>query len=84
MQYVESYDITPTAANNQQSEIDASHPVDLYAQYDGFGENLSLSLGVNNVFNEDPPHYNGISQTTFGHVGGNLGRVVYLGLNKRF
>lgn len=84
IQFTPSYDITPTLANNGQGRIESFHPIDLYAQYDGFGEDMSLSLGLNNAFDDPPPSLNGVSQTTFGHVGGTLGRVLFLGINKRF
>ena len=83
MRYTPSYGATPSASNAQQDEIDAMYPVDLYSEYNGF-EDISLSLGVNNVFDQEPPHYNGVNQLTYGYVGGNLGRVVYLGISKHF
>ena len=66
-----------------QRTIDDVYPVSLYGQYTGF-KDVTLSLGVNNVFDQDPAHYHGTTQLTNGYVGGNLGRVVYLGATKKF
>ena len=72
-----------------QDEVDSFDTVDLYAQYDfsggGWTEGLALSLGLNNVFDEDPPIYRGTTQgNTNGYSGGTLGRVLQLGISKDF
>lgn len=80
--------IAPNAANAFQDEIDAFDVVNLFFQYDmegeGWRDDLSLSLGINNVFDDDPASLNGETFNTHGYVGGNIGRIIQIGINKRF
>jgi iron complex outermembrane recepter protein len=70
--------------------IDAFNYIDLAATY-AFNENIELNVGVNNLFEEDPPIVGGDIATTTSN-GGNtfpqnydsLGRVFTLGLNLKF
>ena len=81
-------EIAPIQAAAFQDEIDAYDVVNLFFQYDvhgtGLTEDLTFTLGVNNVLDNDPSAYNGSTFTTQGYVGGNLGRLVQLGVTKRF
>ncbi len=87
--HVDDYDLS-TPAQLNQTKVDSWDTVDIYAQYDfpGVGdwtENLAITLGVNNVFDEDPPEYRGTSVgNTFGYAGGTLGQVVQVGFTKLF
>jgi iron complex outermembrane receptor protein len=87
--YVDDYNLR-TPAELNQTKVDSWNTLDLFAQYSfpgvgGWTENLALTLGVNNVFDEDPPEYRGTSAgNTSGYVGGTLGQVVQLGFTKTF
>jgi iron complex outermembrane recepter protein len=66
-----------------QTHVDAFNTVDLYGQYELkrlASVPITLSLGITNVFNTNPPAYNG-SNPAFGngYAGSTLGRVFYLG-----
>jgi iron complex outermembrane receptor protein len=72
-----------------QKKISSFDIVNLYLQYD-FGGNdltkdLSLSLNLSNIFDEEPPVYLDAGQP--GYQPGNtftLGRMVQLGVSKKF
>jgi iron complex outermembrane receptor protein len=75
----------------QQTEVGSFDVVSLFARYDfkagGAFENLSLSLSVDNLFDQDPPEYrqNTITTPGFGYAnGGTLGRLVQFGVSKKF
>lgn len=78
--------IVPSALNLQQDHIDAYDTFNLFAQYEfggsGLTEDLSLTLNVDNLFDQDPPlSYAG----TAGYGNGfTLGRVVQFGIRKKF
>lgn len=84
---------TPAAgtAGPPQTEVDSFDTVDLYASYDfqgeGWSQDLSLTLNVGNVFDEDPPFYNGMQtlSSASGYINGStLGRFLQVGLRKSF
>lgn len=80
---------TPTATNLQQSYVSGMNVFNLYLNYKVGGESLlkdtSLSLNVDNIFDVNPPLYHGLSNSLFGTANGwTLGRVVKLGLSKKF
>lgn len=68
-----------------QSEVDAFTVVNLFASYElggaGWLEQTTLTLNVDNVFDEDPPYYNSTDGSANGST---LGRVVSIGLRKSF
>ncbi|WP_165828936.1 TonB-dependent receptor plug domain-containing protein [Caulobacter radicis] len=68
-----------------QSRVDAFNVVDLYFAYDVRGEgvykDLSLTLNLNNVFDEDPPFLNSGTGYTSGST---YGRLVQVGVRKLF
>ena len=90
--YSAGYDVTPTAANNFQSEISSYQTVNLFFTYDLLGtslatKDLSFSLSVNNVADEDPPQYMGTYLNSgFGYAisGNTIGRLFQFGVNKKF
>lgn len=77
------YDITP--ALGSQTHVGSFNTVDLFFSYDvagsGLTEDLSLTLNVNNVFDQDPPFLNQNNGFTNGST---LGRLVQFGILKKF
>ncbi|MEY2928263.1 MAG: hypothetical protein RL367_2740, partial [Pseudomonadota bacterium] len=75
-----------------QTRVKSFNVVDLFFKYDVTGEGalngLSLSLNVNNVFNQDPPVYllqQSLTPGTNGFANGRtLGRFVQFGVTKKF
>jgi iron complex outermembrane recepter protein len=74
-----------------QDRIGSYNVFDLYFKYDfsneGMMKDLTLSLGINNVFSKDPPewHAQQITLNANGFANGNtVGRVVQVGLAKKF
>jgi len=69
-----------------QTRVDSFTTVNLFLQHDlsslgGFGEDLSATVNVDNLFNQDPPYFNGVS----GYANGStLGRLVTFGIRKAF
>lgn len=73
-----------------QSHYDAFNTVDLFFKYNFDGEgatkDLALTLGVNNLFDADPPvRYVGGTLPFVGYNNGStIGRFVQMGFNKKF
>jgi iron complex outermembrane receptor protein len=93
--YVGGFNVTPTIANNNQDWLRAFTVVNLFFNYDfshmdikgtGLTHNLSFSLSINNVFNQDAPHYSGTYNTLYnGYANGaTVGRLVQIGVVKKF
>jgi iron complex outermembrane receptor protein len=87
------YDLVPAVGvGTTQTKVSSFNVVDLFFKYDVASEGplggLSLSLNVNNVFDQDPPVYllqNALVPGTNGFANGRtLGRYVQFGLNKKF
>lgn len=90
------YDFAPASAAlagfyDAQSHIGAFNTVDLFFKYDFGGEgltrDLALSVGVNNVLDQDPPvkYALGSVASTYGYANGStIGRLVQIGLSKKF
>jgi iron complex outermembrane receptor protein len=81
----------PVGVAPQQTGVDAFDVVGLFVRYDftagGAFKNLSLSLSVDNLFDQDPPVFrqNDIIPAGLGFANGaTLGRLVQLGVSKRF
>lgn len=80
----------PTAAGLPQDRVGAFNTVNLFFKYAVPSENtllkdLELTLNINNVFDQDPPVYKLIGSTTPGYANGfTIGRLVQLGLSKKF
>ncbi len=77
------YDLNPTLP--PQTTVDAFNTVDLFLSYDvggaGLTKDLQLTAYVGNLFDSDPPSYNAFP----GYANGaTVGRVVQLGLTKKF
>jgi iron complex outermembrane receptor protein len=87
----EGFDVTPTVANNFQTYAGLFNVIDLFLRYHLHSTRLVndivLTLSINNLFDQDPPIYYGISQTILGNGyinGQTLGRQFILGLSKTF
>jgi iron complex outermembrane recepter protein len=84
------YDIIPTSGVPVQDRVDAFNTVNLFFKYDvpqdsGLFQNLSFTLNINNVFDQDPPILRRNDQNEFGYANGfTLGRMFILGVSKRF
>jgi iron complex outermembrane receptor protein len=77
------YGLSP--AVNGQGHVKSYNTVDLFFAYDlkgdGLARNLSLTLNVSNLFNQDPPFYNADP----GYANGStLGRLIQFGIRKKF
>ncbi|HZO56215.1 MAG TPA: TonB-dependent receptor [Bryobacteraceae bacterium] len=96
-QHTASYDIDPgnatTAPFGTQSKVGAFDTFDLFFRYafpgtGGMTKDLSLTLNVNNVLDEDPPLvrraglFPGLPNSEF-NFGFTLGRFIQLGVSKR-
>jgi iron complex outermembrane receptor protein len=84
--YRGSFSITPSAANQMQSEVGSFSLFNLFFKYDLKGEGVlndtSLTLNVDNVFDTEPPIYR---DSQFGYGNGfTLGRLVQFGIRKKF
>lgn len=89
LQHTSGYFVAPTTQNLQQSWIKGLNVVNLAFNYDLQGEGViggtSLSLNIDNVFDVDPPLYNGIVNTSQpGYAMFTLGRIVQFGITKKF
>ena len=73
-----------TNADGDFLTVDSMTVVNLFAsRNDVFGENSTLRLGINNVFDEDPP----LASESFGFEGElhtNRAQYIYMSLSKRF
>jgi len=72
-------------AAGAQTRVGSYNVVDLVLTYDltgkGILRDLSLSLNVNNLFDQDPPFFN----SGFGYANGStLGRLIQFGIRKKF
>lgn len=84
------YDLTPISTFAFQDHVSSFDVFNLFFRYDVKGEDLfkdlSFTLNINNVFDQDPPLLKGV---TFGGIGGytngsTLGRLIQFGVNKKF
>ncbi|HEX7858527.1 MAG TPA: TonB-dependent receptor [Sphingobium sp.] len=87
-QHTDGFAVTPSAANLQQSRVGAFNVVNLAFQYkpggEGVWKDLAITVNIDNVFDTDPPHYNGILGQAPGIAGFTLGRFGQIGINKKF
>ncbi len=84
------YKILPTTSVPVQERVGAFNTVDLFFKYDVGGsslvtKDLSLTLNISNVFNQNPPVLlrNNPNETGFAN-GFTLGRLIQIGLSKKF
>lgn len=79
-----------SARYGTQTRVDSFNVVDLFLAYElpaaWLPSETSLTLNVDNLFNQDPPFYNGCAgggQCVFIN-GATLGRLVTIGLRSKF
>jgi iron complex outermembrane recepter protein len=89
LQHTSGYEVAASPAALNQTEIGSFNVVNFAFSYDINGasalKDVQLTLNVDNAFDQDPPRYNGVINTSLpGFSGFTLGRMVQLGLRKRF
>jgi len=86
----QGFDIIPTATNLQQTHVKSFNVFNLFFQYkvpgdSAIAKDLTFSLNIDNLFDQDPPLFRGSTATFFGFANGfTLGRLVRLGVSKKF
>jgi iron complex outermembrane receptor protein len=82
------FDVSPLASNLNQRRIESFDVVNAFAQYDFWGEgkakDLALTFNVDNLFDKDPPAYNGVINSLDGYAVTSIGRLFQLGVSKSF
>ena len=85
--HLAGFTLSPAAALGQ-TRVSAFDTFDLYLQYEVQRNGLpptTLSLGVTNLLDQNPPKFNGESpNATFGYDGQTLGRVIQLGASVKY
>lgn len=89
LQHTSGYIVAPTTENLGQTWVKGLNVINLAFNYDLQGASVldgtSLSLNVDNLFNVDPPHYNGVVNTSQpSYAMFTLGRVIQFGITKKF
>ena len=84
--YRDGYDVVETA-QRPQSKVKEFGTLDMYFRYDfmggsGWSEDLSLTMNINNVLDEEPPVYKQAGDDGYAN-GFSLGRLVKVGFSKR-
>lgn len=92
LRYSDGYDLATPVGVSNQDKVSSYTTLDMFFQYDfkgaGMLEDLSVTLGVNNIFDEEPPEYK-VTDTLVlirnGYAnGGTLGRLIQVGFKKTF
>ena len=84
------YDIVPTTSVPVQDHVKSFNTINLFFKYDvpsdsALLKDLSFTLNVNNLFDQDPPVLLRNDQNEFGYANGfTLGRMFILGVTKKF
>jgi iron complex outermembrane recepter protein len=87
--HTDGYNILPTPSVPVQTHVGSFNTVDLFFKYDlpgeGIFKDLSFTLNIDNVFDQDPPVLlrNNPNDTGFGN-GFTLGRLFNFGVSKKF
>lgn len=84
--HTDGYDLLQ-AAGLGQTKVTPFNTFDFFSSLDvdqGGLPPFTLSLGVTNLFGQNPPNFNGSGGTAFGYVGSTLGRVVSVGASVKF
>lgn len=88
--HTSGYGIPTTTGVPPQTRVGAFDTINLFFKYDVPGDSLflkdlSVTLNVNNVFDQDPPELRRNGQNENGFANGfTLGRLVIIGLSKKF
>ncbi len=89
LNHTDGYNIDPTTSTPVQTHVASFNTVDLFFKYDvpagGLFKDLSFTLNIDNVFNENPPllRRNNPNETGFAN-GFTLGRLFNFGISKKF
>ncbi|WP_395397969.1 TonB-dependent receptor [Novosphingobium sp. BL-8A] len=88
LRHLGGWEVAPLATNLNQSKIKSFNVINLFAQYDfkgsGVMQDLSLTFNVDNLFDKDPPPYNGTLNSLDGYAVTSIGRVFQFGIAKKF
>lgn len=90
--YRQGYDLSPAAPLTGQTHVGSFNVVNLFFKYDvpsdsGMLKDLSFTLNIDNVFDQDPPLDTSSKSAVFQQGYGNgqtLGRFVQFGVSKKF
>jgi iron complex outermembrane receptor protein len=88
--FSQGFDTTPTIANLGQDHVGNFNVFNLFFLYkvpseSAIFKDLSLTLNVDNVFDQDPPLFRGSSNSVNGVANGfTLGRLIKFGVTKKF
>lgn len=86
--YQGGFDTTPAVANLNQSRVSSYTLVNGYVEYEfnghGVFKDLSLTATIENIFDQDPPAYNGTLSGDGYANGFTLGRLFQFGISKKF
>jgi iron complex outermembrane receptor protein len=87
--HTSGYRLNPAlGVNPSQTHVDAYDAVNLFFRYDfdgpGLAKGLALTLGINNVFDADPPVYKLNGGNGFSPNIRTIGRLVQFGIGKQF
>ncbi|MET0365492.1 MAG: TonB-dependent receptor, partial [Sphingobium sp.] len=88
LNHTSGYAVAPIVGIRPQDHVNPYDTVNLFFKYDVPGESkllqdLSFTLNVNNVFDQDPPEYRSTPDSGFINAF-SLGRLVLLGVSKKF
>jgi iron complex outermembrane receptor protein len=88
VRHLGGWNVAPLPSNLGQSRIKSYNLVNIFAEYDFNGEgvfkDMALTLNIDNVFDKDPPAYNGSLNSLDGYAVTSIGRVVQFGISKKF
>ena len=80
--HIDGGNVAPDSLGLGQTEQASFNPLDFFASYDlkvGKLPSIGVSLTITNMFNQNPPVFNGGNGLLNGYADGTLGRVVQLG-----
>ncbi|HEX7873145.1 MAG TPA: TonB-dependent receptor [Sphingobium sp.] len=88
LNHTSGYAVAPIPGIRPQDHVSPYDTVNVFFKYDVPGESallqdLSFTLNVNNVFDQDPPEYRSTPDSGFNNAF-TLGRLVMLGVSKKF
>ena len=83
------YRVAPVAGDAYQSNVSAFNVINLAFVYtpnaaDGVWKGTQFGLNIDNLFDADPPYYNGGNGNAAGYAGFTLGRFIQFGAKKKF
>lgn len=88
LNHLGGWDVAALPSNLNQSRIKSFNVVNTFVEYDFNGEgvtkDLSLTFNIDNIFDQDPPGYNGVLNSLDGYAVSSIGRVVQVGVSKKF